>query len=211
MIPTVLWLLLATSARSDDWEQAAGPGGNFVLDGEALTSFSVSRNEGVQWRVPLPNTGQGAAIVSDGRVFVTSHAPTDGDAEMGSLIVGQCFDAATGEELWRRELPGARTTDLSSLFSDNTAASMVADGERVCFTNVGGSLKCFDFDGKELWSKRWVPFGRHHSRQHEPILHDGNVIVVRVRPSEPGSDRHHQGRGETAWEGARLLDLAARL
>lgn len=155
-----------------------------MVDGKASTSFSVSRNEGVQWRVPLPNTGQGAAIISGGRVFVTSHTPTDGDAEMGSLIVGQCFDAVTGEELWRRELPGARTTDLSSLFSDNTAASMVADGERVCFTNVGGSLKCFDFDGKELWSKRWVPFGRHHSRQHEPILHDGNVIVVRVRPSD---------------------------
>ncbi|MDG1151259.1 MAG: PQQ-binding-like beta-propeller repeat protein, partial [Akkermansiaceae bacterium] len=27
-------------------------------------------------------------------------------------------------------------------------------------------------------------FGRHHSRQHEPILHDGKVIVVRVKPSD---------------------------
>ena len=45
-------------------------------------------------------------------------------------------------------------------------------------------MKCFDFEGKELWSKEWVPFGRHHSRQHEPILHDGKVIVVRVKPSD---------------------------
>ena len=116
-------------------------------------TFSVSRNKDVLWRVPLPNTGQGSVIISGGRVFVASHAPTDGDAELGSLIVGQCFNAATGKELWRRELPGARVTDLSSLFSDNTAASPVADGERVCFTNVGGSMKCFDFEDKELWSK----------------------------------------------------------
>ena len=176
--------LLAGTARCDDWGQAAGPNGNFIVEGNALSNFSVSQDKGVVWRGPLPNTGQGSVVISNGRVFVASHAPTDGDAETGSLIIGQCFDAATGKELWRRELPGSRATDLSSLFSDNTAASPVSDGERVCFTNVGGSMKCFDFDGKELWSRTWVPFGRHHSRQHEPILHDGKVIVVRVKPSD---------------------------
>ena len=176
--------MLIGSARCDDWGQASGPNGNFITEGKAPASFSVARDEGVLWRVPLPNTGQGSVVVSKGRVFVASHAPTDGDAETGSLIIGQCFDAETGKELWRRELPGTRTTDLSSLFSDNTAASPVSDGERICFINVGGSMKCFDFDGKELWSRTWVPFGRHHSRQHEPILHDGKVIVVRVKPSD---------------------------
>ncbi len=176
--------MLIGSARCDDWGQAAGPNSNFIAEGKAPQSFSVARDEGVLWRVPLPNTGQGSVVVSKGRVFVASHAPTDGDTETGSLIIGQCFDAATGKELWRRELPGTRTTDLSSLFSDNTAASPVSDGERVCFINVGGSMKCFDFDGKELWTRTWVPFGRHHSRQHEPILHDGKVIVVRVKPSD---------------------------
>lgn len=176
--------LLAGTARAGTWGQAAGPDGNFIVEGKALPEFSVSRGEGVLWRVPLPNTGQGSVVVSAGRIFVASHAPTKGDAETGSLIVGQCFDAATGKELWRRDLPGTRDTDLSSLFSDNTAASPVTDGKRVCFMNVGGSIKCFDFEGKELWSKEWVPFGRHHSRQHEPILHDGKVIVVRVKPSD---------------------------
>ncbi|MDA7882026.1 PQQ-binding-like beta-propeller repeat protein [Akkermansiaceae bacterium] len=170
--------------RGNEWGQAAGPNGNFIVEGKAPTDFSVTRNRHVLWRTALPNTGQGSVVISNGRVFVASHAPTEKDAEAGSLIVGQCFDAATGKELWRRELPGTRVTDLSSLFSDNTAASPVTDGERVCFTNVGGSMKCFDFDGKELWSKQWVPFGRHHSRQHEPILHDGKVIVVRVKPSD---------------------------
>ncbi len=187
-LPTLTGLfvvhMLTSTARCDDWVQAAGPGGNFIVEGKAPLSFSVASDEGVLWRVPLPNTGQGSVIVSGGRVFVASHAPTKEDAQMGSLVIGQCFDAKTGQELWRRELPGARVTDLSSLFSDNTAASPVADGKRVCFTNVGGSMKCFDFDGKELWSKQWVPFGRHHSRQHEPILHEGKVIVVRVKPSD---------------------------
>ncbi|MFT5108151.1 MAG: outer membrane protein assembly factor BamB [Verrucomicrobiales bacterium] len=176
--------LLGSAGWASDWQQAAGPRGDFVVKGKALSDFSVSRNQGILWRVPLPNTGQGSVVVCGGRVFVASHAPTEGDAELGSLIVAQCFDAVTGKELWRRELPASRITDLSSLFSDNTAASPVTDGEHVCFTNVGGSMKCFDFEGKQLWSKQWVPFGRHHSRQHEPILHNGKVIVVRVKPSD---------------------------
>jgi outer membrane protein assembly factor BamB len=184
LAPLLVVHLLICPARCDDWVQAAGPGGNFIVEGKAPLRFSVARDEAVRWRVPLPNTGQGSVIVSGGRVFVASHAPTKEDAETGSLVIGQCFDASTGKELWRRAIPGVRVTDLSSLFSDNTAASPVADGERVCFTNVGGSMKCFDFDGKELWSKKWIPFGRHHSRQHEPILHDGMVIVVRVKPSD---------------------------
>ena len=31
----------------------------------------------------MPNTGQGSVVVSGGRVFVASHAPTDGDAADG--------------------------------------------------------------------------------------------------------------------------------
>jgi len=181
-----LWAAATSVTYAGDWPQAAGPNGDFVVVGDAPDQFSVAKEQAVLWHTPLPNTGQGAVVVAGDRAFVASHAPTDGDAEMGSLIIAQCFDANSGEELWRHELPGARETDLSSLFSDNTAASPVVDveGQRVCFVNVGGSVKCFDFAGAELWSHEWVPFGRHHARQHEPFFHDGNVVLFRVRPSD---------------------------
>ena len=31
-----------------------------------------------------------------------------------------------------------------------------------------------------MWKEKWTPFGRHHARAHEPILHDGQVIVAYV-------------------------------
>jgi outer membrane protein assembly factor BamB len=216
IIPVVaitLGLLFASQALAGEWNQAAGPYGNFVVEGKAPSDFSVSLGKNVLWRTPLPNTGQGSVIISNGRVFVASHAPTSRDTATGSLIVGQCFDAATGKELWRRDLPGSRVTDLSSLFSDNTAASPVSDGERVCFVNVGGSVKCFDFEGKELWSKKWVPFGRHHSRQAEPILHDGKVIIVRVKPSDldpkvtTKAGAKPLGRGRKYWTWLHAYDM----
>ncbi|MBM83420.1 MAG: hypothetical protein CMJ78_22915 [Planctomycetaceae bacterium] len=209
----VLLLIEAHTTQAEDWAQAAGPLGNFNADGKAPASFSVSKNENVLWRSKLPSTGQGTAIISNGRVFVTSHESIDRDSELGANIVGLCFDAKTGKELWRRTLPGVRNTDLSSLFSDNTAASPVADGNRVCFINVGGSIRCFDYEGNQQWAYDWVPFGRHHARLHEPILHGGHVVTVQypfrdldqIHTTKPGAKP--LGRGHKYWTFLQAFNL----
>ena len=213
-ITAVLTIFFAASGLSAaDWQQAAGPNGNFVVDGKAVGNFSGAMNQNVIWRSSLPNTGQGTPIVSNGRVFVTSHEPITKDTEMGSMILGLCFDARTGKELWRRKLPGTRVTDFSSLFSDNTAASPVADGSCVLFSNVGGTLKCFNFAGTAKWSFQWGPFGRHHARQHEPILHNGKAIVVQVPREDLASDvttkagAKSLGRGQEYWTRLQAFDL----
>jgi len=174
---SVCWVCIPVSA---DWPQASGPDGNFIVSGNAVTDFSVALDENVRWIAPLPSTGQGSVVVVGDRVFVTSHESVEADTEFGSDILGLCFDAKTGDELWRRKIPGVRETDLSSLFSDNTAASPVANREYVVFVNVGGSVQGFNHQGDLLWSRRWTPFGRHHARQHEPFLVDDSIIISRV-------------------------------
>jgi hypothetical protein len=130
------------------------------------------------------------------------------------MILGLCFDANTGKELWRREIPGTRVTDFSSLFSDNTAASPIARDNAVCFINVGGTMKCFDFDGNEKWSNKWTPFGRHHARQHEPILYGDQLIRMHVpRDDLPASVTTKSGakplgRGRNVWTYLQAYDFA---
>jgi len=46
--------LLTSTARCDDWVQAAGPNGNFIVEGNAPLSFSVARNAAILWRVATP-------------------------------------------------------------------------------------------------------------------------------------------------------------
>ena len=176
----VLLFLGTTSAWSDNWHQAAGPNHNFVVQGYAPSFFSVSTDKNILWRTALPNTGQGTVILSGNHAFVMSHAPVKQDTQTGSLCVGQAFDAITGEQRWQRDIPGVREIDLSSLFSDNTAASPATDGTHICFVNVGGSIQTFDFDGNQVWSYAWTPFGRHHSRQHEPLIFDDHLVVVQT-------------------------------
>jgi len=200
-----------------NWPQAAGPNNNYIAaeNAQAPAAFSVSTNHNIRWRAPLPSTGQSSPVVWGTRVFVTSHEAISADSETGSMIYGMCFDAATGTELWRRELPGARVTDLSSLFNDNTAAAPVTDGNHVLFMNVGGMMACFDFDGGLIWKKQWVPFGRHHARAHQPFLHDGAAVVMRCPrddfavevTTKPGAAK--LGRGREVWTHLMAYDLAS--
>ena len=152
-------------------------------------------------------------MVSGGGCSWTPHEEITEDSQTGSSILAMCFDANTGKELWRSKIGGSRKTDLSSLFSDNTAASPVTDGKRVVFVNVGGTVKCFDYEGVELWSHVWTPFGRHHARAHEPILHDGKVILMHAPrydlpvSATTKSGSHPLGRGKEYWTFLRAYDL----
>lgn len=209
-----LWLLLFPASAFADWPQASGPNDNYQVSGRVPTAFSVVRNQRVLWRTPLPNTGESTPVIANGRVFVTCHTPSTADAQPGREIFALCFDARSGKELWRRELPGTRSTDMASGFSDNTAASPVTDGKFVCFINVGGSVRTYDFDGRLIWKLDWVPFGRHHARQQEPILHDGNVIFLKtVAENLPinattKAGAKPLGRGKAYWTRLHAFDLA---
>jgi outer membrane protein assembly factor BamB len=138
----------------------------------------------------------------------------DADGESGREIYGMCFDAASGKELWRRRLPATRTTDMASGFSDNTAASPVSDGKLVCFVNVGGSIQTYDLEGNLKWRQEWVPFGRHHARQQEPILLGGKVIFLRTVATDLAESAASKGgakplgRDKKYWTRLHALNLA---
>ena len=86
---------MSTVLYAEDWPQAFGPNDDFTVNGKAVDSFSVSMNQNILWRTKMPSTGQGTPIISNGRVFITSHERIEKDLEMGSDIVGICLDAKT--------------------------------------------------------------------------------------------------------------------
>ena len=205
-------LFTAFEVRAD-WPQSSGPNYNYVVQGQAATSFSGARGTNIRWRAKLPNTGQGTPVVYGNRIFVQCHEPITADTEMSSLTIGLCFDTETGKELWRRKLPAARTTDLSSLFSDNTAASAIVTKDVVAFVNVGGRISVFDHEGNQQWTYEWVPFGRHHSRQHEPFVFENQIILVKtIKNGLPISattkgGSHPLGRSKQFWTHLHAFDL----
>ena len=87
IFPVAVLLLSASISLAADWPQAAGPNGDFAVDAVGPAKFSVTHDQNIRWRVPLPNTGQGTPIVKNGHVFVLSHAPVKEDTELGSLCL----------------------------------------------------------------------------------------------------------------------------
>jgi acetyl esterase/lipase len=192
-----------------EWPQGSGPDSSFRFGQYAvaapLTTWSVTRNENILWQKTLPETGQSTVTISGGRLFFTTMKPVNQDSELGHDIVAWCCDAETGKTIWTREIPAKYPLRLSGCFSDSSSPPAVTDGERVCFFNASGRISCFDFDGKELWTREVMPVGRT-----VPFRIGGLVAYIRqtYMPDEHGHFTHeHKDAPLEEWTQVEAFDL----
>ena len=92
--------LLAVSAMPGfcrDWAQWRGPFFNGSTDEKNLPA-SWSETENTKWVSPLPGPSGATAIISNGRVFVTSMVKGSG------RYAALCLDEKTGRQLWRKDV-----------------------------------------------------------------------------------------------------------
>jgi len=177
-----LSLLWSISAYSDNWPQAAGPNADWKVEGEAPTQWSVVQDKNIKWRTTLPEGGQSSLTIWEGKAFLTTHKPIQSGDNIGDStdIVGYCLDLSNGEILWTVEQPGSVTLGTAGIFSDATVFAPVTDGKHVWFFNRGGSIGCYDMNGKQVWLREYKPRRRHGNRQAEPFLFNNQILVVEI-------------------------------
>ena len=175
--------LNADKLGDTNWPQAAGPDGNWQVDGQAPTKWSVVRNENIRWRTPMPEAGMSAVTVCGDRVFTTTHVPIESEDQKNGVkdILGFCLDAETGQVLWQVELPGQSAISLAGGFTDGTVFAPICDGEHVWFFNRCGSIGCYDLNGNQVWLRQWTPRFKHNNRQCEPFLVGDTLALRRSR------------------------------
>lgn len=109
-------------AQAEDWPQFRGINASGVSksDKPLPTEFSAAKN--LLWKAKLGD-GIGSPIIAQGRVYCTTMTPEQKFAVFA-------FDAATGKELWKRELD---TGKLPRITPPNSHASSTpaSDGKRV--------------------------------------------------------------------------------
>src|SRR6478672_2494519 len=131
-------LVGGSSDASGQWSQFRGPNGSGV-DSAAGYPVAFSPTNNVVWKAAMPY-GQSSPVVAAGHVYLT--------ASEGARRLTICLDAATGRELWRREITPARRQDA---FHTNDPASPTAaadqDGVVVFFPDVG--LTAYTSEGKD--------------------------------------------------------------
>jgi len=175
----ILGLLLTIPAFCRDWPQWRGPFFNGSTDEENLPS-SWSATENTKWVRPLPGPSGATAVVSNGRVFVTSMV------KGAKEYVALCFDEKTGKQLWRKDVG----SDSRRLPRNNLCSpSPVADGKDVYFLYGNGPLVAFDFEGNELWSrdieKEYGNLALQFGYSNSPLLYDGKLYILVIRRNKP--------------------------
>ena len=103
------WLLVGMLAAGagdafGQWSQFRGPNGSGV-DSAAGYPVEFSPTNNVVWKAAVPY-GQSSPVVAGRHVYLT--------ASEGDRLLTICLDAATGRELWRREIRRARVQKVLS-------------------------------------------------------------------------------------------------
>ncbi|MGE0758073.1 MAG: PQQ-binding-like beta-propeller repeat protein [Pirellulaceae bacterium] len=186
-------VLISTGA---DWRQFRGNYGASAAAGAAPPS-SWSDDENVAWKVDLVGRGPSSPIVVQGRVYVTC---SDGARQDRLLVL--CFDAATGQRLWRREFwaTGRTMTHPTSAVAAPTPAS---DGERIFAFFSSNDLICLDLDGNLLWYRGlaydFPKAGNDVGMSSSPTVVGDTVVVQIENQGDSFAAGLDAASGETKW------------
>src|SRR4051794_26199510 len=104
----VLGLIAVSTARSADWMQFRGPGGQGVSDDKGIPE-KWSETESVVWKTKLPGPGTSSPITVGDAIFVTCYtgyaetagSPGDQKDLMRHLV---CLDRKTGKIRWTKDV-----------------------------------------------------------------------------------------------------------
>ncbi|HQR32609.1 MAG TPA: PQQ-binding-like beta-propeller repeat protein [Blastocatellia bacterium] len=194
---TMLAMLIAANCQAavagEDWSRFRGPNGTGVSSETNLpTDFGPDKS--VVWKTPLP-PGHSSPVFSRTRIFVTAH---DGDKKSGKLVV-IALDRKSGKELWRREVPRAKTGRLENV-NGPASASPVTDGENVFAYFQDFGLISFTADGKERWRMPMEPFNIFYGYGASPTLVDDKVILPVDQDGGAFLLAVNKNTGKQAWK-----------
>ncbi|HTG44376.1 MAG TPA: PQQ-binding-like beta-propeller repeat protein [Verrucomicrobiae bacterium] len=199
------------AAPAHGWLNWRGPEQNGVSRETGLPDQIDSKKP--LWTADFP--GASTAVVADGHVYIMGYLGDGPNLQEGVA----CFDAETGQELWRHLL----NDYLSDIIYERYATSSpTVDPEtgNVYTQGTQGVLSACTRDGKQLWS---IPmselYGRltfPNGRTTSPVV-DGDLVITRGITANwgangPAGDRVYafdKNTGELVWatgDGIRPMD-----
>ncbi len=175
VLALTVWLGFgAQYSPAADWGQFRGANGSAVSP-EANLPAGFSDTSGMRWKATLPGRGVSSPVVVGGRVYVTCSTGAKDDR-----LHVVCIDAATGTQLWHRQLAATGPTACHPK-TCMAAPTPVADETGVYALFATGDVAAFDRDGTLRWYRSLVGDYPRLSNQvgmaSSPILYKDKLIV----------------------------------
>ncbi len=144
LLPALFAATLLLPAAAEDWPQWRGKNRDAVLNETGLLESLPRGALPRRWTVEI-GSGYSGPTVAEGRVYVTDRGVGDSPDEVERVL---CFDAKTGEEIWKHTYPSAYTVGYRA----GPRASVTIDNGKAFSVGAMGHLKCFDaVTGDVLW------------------------------------------------------------
>jgi outer membrane protein assembly factor BamB len=219
VIVSVVWLPLAASPApaEEHWPQFRGPNSRGVSDGHGLPD-RWSATENVRWKRPIPGRGWSSPIVWGDRIFLTSAVQEGGDVESakaGLYLFGErpapkesqrwmvyCLDFPSGKILWERTAGQGAVKYGRHLKNSFASETPVTDGQRVYAYFGCLGLFCYDYQGREIWSRKfperrmrmgWGPAA-------SPAADDQRIYLVNDNEEHSWLTALDKHTGRTLWQ-----------
>jgi outer membrane protein assembly factor BamB len=140
------WAGLASAQCANEpkawWPQFLGPQRDGISREKGLNTDWKKTPPKVLWKVPLGDGFSSFAIVGD-RVFTM--------CKRGTNDIAVCLDAATGKELWTREIASSYL-DKQKQGAGPRATPTYHDGKLYCLMPMGELVSLSAADGAKQWS-----------------------------------------------------------
>lgn len=185
-------LACASWATAADWPMFRGAA-RTGISGEATAPLEWGPEKNIKWKSPLPGEGNSSPVVSGRAVFVT--CATDRGRNRGLY----CFDRGTGKLVWERVV---RYDEVEPTHQTNPycSSSPAADGRRVVVWHGSAGVFCYDYRGRQLWSRDLGTFRHIWGWAASPVLYKDRVILN----CGPGARQFvialNASTGKTLWQ-----------
>lgn len=189
-------LTISATAHADDWPTWRGPSGQGFCEEKGIP-LTWSEKENVTWKVPLENQGNSTPVIWGDKIFLTQ---ANKGGTQRSLL---CLARKDGKMLWQQDVAySQKEKNWNESWYCN--ASPALDGERAVVSYGSAGMYCYDFTGKELWSRTDLGTWEHaFGNGASPVLY-GDLAILWCGPNETKGRNFliavNKKTGETVWE-----------
>ncbi|QDV47804.1 outer membrane biogenesis protein BamB [Stieleria neptunia] len=170
--------ITTTTCLAEYWTEFRGPGGQGHSGADSLP-LSWSETEHIAWKIPIEGDGWSSPVVADGKIYLTTATPLDGDADKARSLRALCIRADDGRILWNKEV-FIQSGDGVQMHKKNSHASAtpVLEGDRL-YVHFGPSgTACLSTDGEMIWTTDALQFRPVHGNGGSPVLYNETLIVT---------------------------------
>lgn len=182
--------------RQRQWPGFLGAASGHARSPGVPTNWDVAAGAGVRWQTKVPLPGMNSPVVWQDRVFLSGATASAREV--------YCFDASSGELLWKRSLESAAVaTDKPLKVTDDTgyaASTTATDGTHVFAIFANGDLAAFDFAGEGLWQRSLGLPENAYGYASSLVTFEDLVIVQFDRKQDSFVTGIDAATGKTRWQ-----------